>query len=451
MIAGSKRYMAGSGLGPMLIKAVVGTAGLRLAGMGCGFLIGVLLARGLGADGYGVYGIAMSIIALLTVPTEFGMPQLVTREVAKAQVQNNNAHLRGVLRWATRSIVGISVALALLVVVWLVSFGGGLTSRVGTAVVMGLVMVPLVALANVKGAALRGMQHIVKGQLPDTLIRPFAFAGILFLVPLLTGGLTPVSAMISGVLSAAIGLVGAAWLLVRHMPADEDAPHPVVDTKGWWASAFPMAMTEGMRGLQGNAAILIMGWLMTEAAVGVFRVAQSVSALVWFPVTMFLLVGSPVISRLHAAGEKEKLQRLLGWLAAGMTLGSALLMLPFLFAGEELLGAVFGAEFAMANQPLLILCAGGIIFSCLGPGVILLNMTGHERRVSRAFAISVVSLVVVAPPLVHFFGGNGAAVATVVGVAIGSSLMWRDASRLLGFDSSIVSMFRGRIARWPSN
>ena len=434
--------MSGFGLGPMLIRAVMGTGGLRLAGMAFGLLIGILLARGLGAEGYGIYGVAMSIIALLTVPTEFGMPQLVTREVAKAQVHQDWAGLHGILRWSTRAILGITLLLAILVISSFLVLGTDQGSKIMPAVLVGLVMVPLVALANVKGAALRGMQHIVKGQLPDSLFRPMAFAVTLWVVPVLWGGLTPLSAMVSGVVSAAVALLVAIYLLRGELPDRGNSPAAALPTQGWWASAFPMAMTEGMRGLQGNIAILIMGWLMAEAAVGEFRVAQSVSVLIWVPVTIFLLVGSPVISRLHAAGDIGKLQRLLGLLSAGMTAGTLVLILPLLVGGEFLLARVFGGEFAQANDPLLILCVGGIIFSSLGPGVILLNMTGHERRVTRAFTISVVSLMLVAIPLIHYFGTNGAAVANVVGISVGSIIMWRDSLRILGLDSSLLAVFR---------
>src|SRR5690606_41939833 len=102
VIARLRDYLGGAGLGPVLVKAVTGSAGLRIAGMGFGFLVGVQLARGLGAEGYGTYGVAMSIIALLTVPTEFGLPQLLTREVASAQVRQDWARMRGILRWSSR-------------------------------------------------------------------------------------------------------------------------------------------------------------------------------------------------------------------------------------------------------------------------------------------------------------------------------------------------------------
>lgn len=443
VFARSRKYLSGPGLGPVLIKAVVGTAGLRLIGMGFGLLVGVQLARGLGAAGYGVYGVAMAVTALLTVPTEFGLPQLVTREVAAAQVHQDWSRAHGILKWSLRATLVISVLVSSVVVAWLLVSGEGTGSTLGLTVLAGLLMIPLVSVGNVNGAALRGMQHIVKGQLPDSLIRPVAFSALLFLVSTLQSPLNPVSAMGAGVASAALACVGAAWMLQSHLPllgAQDQVP---THSRAWWASAFPMAMTEGMRQVQGNAAILVMGALVTEVAVGVFRVAVSISALVWVPATLFNLVGSPVISRLHASGDKVKLQRLLGWLSAGMTAGAFLMSLPFFVSGGALLAMIFGAEFSESREPLIILALGCVISSAFGPAIVLLNMTGHERRVTRAFTLSVFALLLTAFPLIRLFGGNGAATANALAAVLGAFVTWRDASQLLGIDSSILAFFRG--------
>nr|MCU0943155.1 oligosaccharide flippase family protein [Hydrogenophaga sp.] len=116
MIQRVRSFLKRPGLGPQLVKASMGSAGLRVAGMLFGFLSGVQLARGLGAQGYGVYGLAMSVIALMSVVTEFGLPQLLTREVAAAQVHHQWERVRGILVWSTR-VVLLTSALSLFFVI----------------------------------------------------------------------------------------------------------------------------------------------------------------------------------------------------------------------------------------------------------------------------------------------------------------------------------------------
>lgn len=432
------------GLGRTIINAAVGSAGLRLAGMGLAFLVGVQLARGLGAEGYGVYGVAMSILAVLMVPAELGMPQLLIREVGAAQVAGDWGRMRGVMRWASRAAWLTSMVILLAVLAWAFASDRHLQMPLTLTLLAGCCLVPLTALGRQKGAALLALQQIVKGQIPDAVVRPAVFSLLLLLAHLAAVRPSPALAMGFGTLSAGVAFIVVVAMYHKHLPAPVLDAAPSGDARRWWASALPMALTEGMRSLQGNIAVLVMGMLAPAAAVGVFRVAVSVSVVIALPVSLFTLVGSPLVARLHAQGDVLRMQRLIGWLALGMTTGSILLALPFFLAGEPLMALVFGEEFRASNSPLLILCVGGVLYSLLGPAVVVLNMTGHERRVTRAFMVSVAALLLLATPLVYFHGATGAAFASALAMVVGNLIMWKDARRLLSLDSSTFSLLRRR-------
>ncbi|MCR6496037.1 oligosaccharide flippase family protein [Thermomonas sp. S9] len=93
-------HLAGNGLGATLLKSVGGATGVSMLGMAFTFLLGWQLARGLGAAGYGIYGVAMAVVSMLGVPSQFGLPQLLTREVAAANAVHDWGRLNGVVRWA---------------------------------------------------------------------------------------------------------------------------------------------------------------------------------------------------------------------------------------------------------------------------------------------------------------------------------------------------------------
>lgn len=442
MIQRARKYLAGPGLGPLLIKASIGSAGLRITGMFFGFLVGVQLARGLGVEGYGIYGLAMSIIALLTVPTEFGLPQLLTREVAAAQVNKDWGRLSGILKWSSSTVLLISTAIMIAVATWLLATGRELDSQLEMTLLAGLVMVPIVALGNLRSAALRGLQHIVKGQLPDTLIRPASYSLLIFLAPILAFPLQPALAMALGAVSAASSLALADIMLRRHLPLEIHKAQPRMQSRAWWSSALPMALTEGMRVLQGHLAILLLGLMTTVAMVGIFRVATSVVLLVTVPVTLLNVVTAPIIARLHAQGDHAKSQRLLSWIALAMVSGTLALTLPFIVAGGPLLSFVFGEEFVNANVVLLVLCGSAVINGFFGANAALLNMSGHQSRVTRASMVSLAIIALTEPPMISIQGAIGAAVATGFSMLTWNILMWRDAKRLLSLDTSLLPLFK---------
>ena len=53
-----------------LVRGVLGTGGLGVINKGLSLLIAILLARGLGAEGYGYYAFGMAVISLTAIPTQ---------------------------------------------------------------------------------------------------------------------------------------------------------------------------------------------------------------------------------------------------------------------------------------------------------------------------------------------------------------------------------------------
>lgn len=443
MIKYFRAYLALDGFGPTLVRTMAGSAGIRIVGMAFGFLVGIQLARGLGAAGYGVYGVAMSIISLITIPTEFGLPQLVTREVAAAQARNDSLLIRGVFQWANRTVIFLSLAVATVGLVAWLFFEELFSEGVAVTLIAGLPLVPLVALGNLRGAALRGLQQIVRGQAPEVILRPFILSLLLMLASVfIPSGLSPTVAISIQVIAAAIVLIVAANILRDFLPKITLVAVPATQSKAWLRSAIPMAMTEGMRILHGNVSILMLGALALTPLVGVFRVATSMGMLVNMPIALLNIVSSPIFSRLHVAGDKKRLQRMLSWIAVAMVIGVATLTLPFLILGPQLLIILFGIEFGESNTPLLVLSFGTIIGSTFGAGATLLNMTGHEKRVARAFGLSLLALLLFSPLFIHLWGAVGAALANSLAYILWCFLMWLSARRQLQLDTSIVPVIR---------
>jgi O-antigen/teichoic acid export membrane protein len=109
-----------------------------------------------------------------------------------------------------------------------------------------------------------------------------------------------------------------------------------------------------------------------------------------------------------------------------------------LLAAGPLLGLVFGNGFVPAAQTLKVLAAGAIIGSAFGPNAALLNMTGHERRVTRAVSMSLVINLVVMMALAPKWGSTGAALGVLAGQIWWNLLLWVDAKQRLSIDTSIV-------------
>lgn len=432
------RLYAGQGRAAVLARAVTGSAGLRLVGMGLGFLVGVQLARSLGAEGYGVYGLAMAVISVLTVPTEFGLPQLLTREVAAAHTRRDAGTTHAILRWSTKVSLIMALVIGAALFIWLMAWGGGLQSSLALPVMAGALLVPVAAQVSLRCAALRGLQQIVKGEFPDVLLRPLSFSILLLVMPWLLGPLTPTMAMALGVVSALTALLFAQYLLSQTLPAQHAGGKRHLQIRTWWLSALPMAATNGLGVLRGQLLVLMLGALLTASDVGQYRIATSILMLVLFPVSVLNTVLAPSIASLYVEADRVVLRKVLLALSAGSAVGVLLLSLPFFVLGDWLVPRVFGDEFDAANGILLILCAGLFLSNLFGGNVVLLNMTGHQRDVMLVSVASLIVLAVAGYALVAQLGLPGAAFAYVVSNISSDVLMWVMARKRLGLAASVL-------------
>lgn len=412
--------------------------------MGFGFLIGIQLARSLGAAGYGVYGLALSMLSIAAIPAEFGLPQLVTREVAAAHQRQDRVLIGLLLRWAVRTLLCMALPVLLIGAILLWWRSATIDVVLLPTLATGALFVVLAPLGNVFGAGLRGLQHVVAGQMPEVLFRPAVYSVLLLMGTVFcSDGVSPALAMGLQVMSVGMSSACTYFYLRRYLPIEARTSNLKAtnsQARQWLKSTWPLAMTEAMRIVHGNLATLALGALSTTVTVGVFRVGSSTSALLTMPISLFHVVLAPTIARLHAAGDSRRLEQLMGWSSAAMAGGVTVLCLPFVFFGGPLLAFMFGSDFHDANATILILALGSAIGCLFGPGATLLNMTGHERRVARSFAVSLIALCVLILPLGHYFQGPGTAVAVSLSFILWSAMMWWDARRLLDIDASVRSL-----------
>ena len=341
------------------------------------FAVGVQLARLLGVEGYGYYGIALSVVTIAGIPGEMGLSRLVAREVAAASANQNNPVLFGVLRWARRMAAWMSAAMVLGIVIAAAVLAADGSSELSLTLLLAAPVIPLMVLTRINGGALQGLHHIVRGQIPQNLIRPLFLSVFLAAAYFAGVELRPSSAMALNSLSAAIALlIIYRWLKARlPKPSQAETVHA---TRQWLASTIPIALTDGMRVLQTELSILLVGLVMAPASVGLFRIATVTATTAAVPIAVVNRVAFPVIARLHAQQDQVRLQKAVTGLAWAGFIGVALLSLPLLVAAEPLLRLVFGADFGPAATALQILAIGQIVNGAFGPNAALLNVTRNE-------------------------------------------------------------------------
>jgi len=438
-------FTRGQGLRGQLLRAGAGSILVKIAATALGLAVTVLLARSLGANGYGIYTYVFALTSLLAIPAQFGLPSLVVRETAKAQAKEQWGLMRGLWRWTNRTAGVISILLVILAGgagwIWRDHFSHLQIMTFTTA----LLLVPVIALGNLRGAALRGLRKVVIGQLPEHVLRPG------FLICLTIGALlvlpqekfTAATAMLLHVVSASLAFIVGAWLLFHFRPRELRAqPIPIYEARAWSLSTLPLGMIAAMQLVNDYTDILMLGLFLNAEQVGIYKISVQMAVLVSFPITAVNLAIAPHISRLHAAGDFQRLQRLLTTSAIGVFFSAGATVGALCLFGNHLIEFVFGPAFRDSYAPMIVLAAGQLVVATLGSLVTIANMTGHEHAAAKTIGIGAIVNIGLNAFLIPAYGIMGAAVATVSSLLVWRLLLFSRLKTSLGVNPSVIGVVR---------
>ncbi len=430
-----------SDLRDQLLRAFSGTVVLRVVSLASTFVGSVVLARALGASAFGTYSFVFAITTLLALPAQVGIPTLLVRETAKAQVEKEWGRLKGLWAWASKIILVTSLGISLLAILVVWSLSDVLSSETRVALFAGILLVPLVALGNARSAALRGLRLIVRGQLPDSVIRPLLLVLFVFASWRLSGEVSASAAMYWHVGAATVAFVIGTVMLWRARPHEVAvATSDLSMSVSWRRAAVPLALISGLQVVSNQIGLVLLGMLGPQEDVAYFKVAVSAAALMTFGLQVTNLIVSPHVARLHELKDSRRLAKLAGLGALGGTIISLPLFLIFAIAGERLLSMIYGSEYSGAFVPLVVLAGAQLVNTAFGSTGVLLNMTGHEKIAAKWLAVAALVNVILAVALIPSFGISGAAWASATSVILWNLAFWVSAKRALGVDGSVFSL-----------
>jgi len=396
-------------------RSLLGSAGLRVANAGLGFAVAVVLARTLGADGYGLYSTAFVVASVCAMVVKFGLPNLVMRETATAAVSEDWAHMRAVWGWAGRGAALFSLAVLTVGAVTLFFLRDRLDPGHTLTYGLALALIPLLAFGALRAGALRGLQHVVLAQVPEMIVKP----GVMLALALLLGLAVPATAstaMAMQLAAVAAAFVLGAVFLWRRRPEELrlSAEYRLPSNIALWKPALTMGLATGMNQLNNYTDILLLSLFHPGADVGVYRVAYQIAILSLFGQQTVAMVFAPEFARFKQSGNIADLQHRARLMARLSVVPPLVVLAIYLAFGAQVQSVVFGKDYISAVPAVLILTTGQLIAAVYAASGYLLTMTGHERDYLRLKTVGAVINLTVGLLLVPGFGIFGAAISTLL-------------------------------------
>jgi O-antigen/teichoic acid export membrane protein len=434
-----KQNNKSDGLRAKLVQSGIGSVVIQTFNRISALVMGLILARMLGVEGYGVYAYAFAVMSLLMVVAEAGVPTLLMRETAASCGRKEWGLLKGALSRSVQfvSFTSTGVVLIGLTVLWWRSHY--LSSTAFYTMLFMLFLLPFAALTKITAHAIRGLQQILFSQVVELLLRPLLVLLIVSSVFICFPALRkPQYAMSFQLFSAVISLGVAIWFLNRILPQKIKTSPSQYRNRRWLKSALPFTLIGGAGIINSQTDIIMLGWIKSAEQVGIYRAAIQGALLTVFGLQAVNTVIAPQFARLYAKGDMAHLQQLVTESARMILLTALPIAFILIFAGDFIVVLLFGADFSASNTPLVILTVGQLTNVFFGSVGYLLNMTGYEKDTARSLWMTAVLNVLLNLILIPKFGINGAAIATSLSTAAWNMLLNHFVRRRLSINSTAL-------------
>lgn len=384
------------------------------------YLSQLVLARLAGPIEYGEYAYASAWVVLLTYIATLGFDVGLLRFVPAYRATKDWPLLLGLIRFAQSrtAIMSMSVAAAGAAIVMLYEP----SREAGYTFLVGMAMVPILALLRVRCAIVRAIGAVMAALAPDRIIRE----GVL--IALVGGGWITLNyaptapiIMLAALASSVTALLLTQLSLSRTPPVPLAGYTPEYDKRAWRSAALPLLVLGASEVLLNRTGVILLGWMTCPKEAGVYSLAFNVALIVTLPRVAINTLFAPTLSGLHSVGCQQEMRQLVAWSSAWTFAGGAVVALA-LFAGADVIMLWFGPQFEHGVLQLRILLCAQLFAAGAGSQLYIMTMTGHERT-AAAILVSITMLnLLISFVLVKLLGVVGASVGTASAL-----LLWNGA------------------------
>lgn len=305
-------------LSQQVIEAATALA-VKVLGAGFAFAFNVLLARMLGAEGAGLYFLALTVTAIASVVARVGLDNTLLRFTAAHSSVGEWAEVKG----ATAKGIALTTALSLILTVILFAaspwLAGSVFSKPDLAEPlrwMALATLPL-SLFSLYAEMLRGLKHIFASQSLQGLLLPIVNVAALYFLArqwAVTGAAA--GYLIASTLTALMG----GWFWHRAIAAHHEA-RGNFEWKTLFQSCLPLYGVDLLnRAFIPWTPLLLLGIWAGSAEAGIFGVATRTAGIIVVVLWVVNSIAAPKMAALYRQGDMESLAQIARKTTAMMTL-----------------------------------------------------------------------------------------------------------------------------------
>lgn len=405
------------------IRRAVRNAAWLMAGKGTGGVFSLiyigLAARNLGVEDFGIFAMILAYGQAIANLAQFQSWQTVVRYGAVHHVGQQPARLRRIVYFTAFLDVGAAAVGAVLGGVGALVIGPYFGWSDGESTMAALFSLSLLfGLRGTPNGILRLFDRFDLAAYAETVLPAMRLAGALiawFTHSSITGYLA------AWVAAELITTAAIWWAAMREMNrqglrvrGEGRLRGVVAENRGLWKFAWHTNFNYSLSLIWKQLPILVVGWAVSPAVAGGFRIAANLVSALHKPAQMLARAMYPELARI-AVTDRSQVQRIVNksTVIAGLTGIVAVLLMAVL--GHEALELIGGEDYVFAYPYLMLLSVAAAIELCgvaVEPALIAFGRPGKVLAVRAATGLFYTVLLI---GLTMAFDGVGAASATVFG------------------------------------
>lgn len=422
-----------------LARLVGAVFAIQLVGFALLYFQHVILARLFNEQEYGSYIFATNSAQLLALVGGMGFSLSALKFVAEYDSTGEYHLLRGFIWFAARLVVGVSLLITCLAIVGAAFFTP--TTIDHQVVLLGLGLIPLMALEVFVASVIRGFQQVVHAQVPTQIVKPI----LLLLIVLLLLAVTDWKASLVGIGGLAGALAASVLLEIGfagyNLRQRRSPTPPGSEYNMWLKNTLPQWGELSLVNAGDRAPLIIVGFLLGAEEVALFAIVTRLADIVFFVNYSANQVFTPMIAPLYRKGDTARLQSLIFFAARISFWGAVGIGVVVLLLSDFILG-LFGPAYtgAYATLLLIVLMVGRIGNSLTGVGSYILAMTHYEDDLFAIRLVSVGTSLLFIVLTVPQIGLLGAAIGKAVAVLISDVAIYLRIRQKLGLQAFVIGI-----------
>ena len=189
-----------------------------------------------------------------------------------------------------------------------------------------------------------------------------------------------------------------------------------------FARSYPMALSAIAYFIMQSVDIIILTAYEGFESIAYYSVAVKLATVTALALMSVNIVVAPKIAEIYSTNDFEKLNKLIND-SARIIFVISIPVLIILFVFSDFMLGLFGENYVLAREALLLLLGGQFFSSLCGPGAVYLNMTGKQKRLNTILILGLGINVILNLVLIPAYGIEGAAVATLISMIFWNSLI----------------------------